>query len=330
VLLVGMFVVTGTPALAADKATDPVIFVRGYTGAAGVSACPGDDVQAYFKRLPDTIASYGWNRKNFRFVGFYACDHNLTSGQYGYDWLNRYNERGQNWETGGWWNSSDCEVRANPDTGPHANENCDINNLAYHLAWFIYWNFTVKNQTVHLIGHSLGGLMIRSALYEQPRQSVFPPKLLVESAVTIGAPYLGASVTTPLNQQGREMRGRSDYLNSRNTVGRPQGAGGTEWLTIGSSRDSAVSQQSATNMCCSGMHKVVYDPGLSGDAPDHTQYFDDTWGTRISPTRSACWGTTDYHSNTTLNADNVGPMIERGLSGVWQNWPANAGACPAG
>src|SRR5207253_9899992 len=108
-LLVGaVLVTTQAPAMAADKANDPVIFVRGYGGAVAPGGCVGGDVRSYFKSLPDTIASYGWNRANFHFVGYYQCDTNLTAGPYGYDWLNRYNEVGTNWEPGGWRASSNC------------------------------------------------------------------------------------------------------------------------------------------------------------------------------------------------------------------------------
>jgi hypothetical protein len=336
--LVATAIVAGeTPAAAFNKATDPVIFVRGWVGP---NSC-GDDVRGYFNNpqhanppqtntIEKTIRSYGWNGP-FHYVGYYECDSNLTSGPFGFDWINRYNEVGHNWELPGWQagegnNGDISNCWKQTAFGRLATQDCSINNLAYHLAWYIYRNFSQNGQSVHLIGHSMGGLIIRSALFERPRQAVFPPTLLVESAVTVATPHDGIAVPITTSVQLRQMQPDSPYLTSLNTVLGPRGNNGTNWLVIGSWSDDLVSGASATNMCCGGVYKVVYE---EPDGPGHTNYFDDKWVARIGPNRAACWslGTQGFPTNATEAADNIGPMIERGLSSVWQSPPAASRLC---
>ena len=338
-----------TPAEAYDKSSDPVIFVHGYTengydGAGGCNVDAGRDVQQYFNNpqhasppqantLEKTIRSYGWTGP-FHYVGYYRCDDNLTSGPLGYDWLTRYNERGWNWELPGWQNTEEADGSHNNDpshcqfhmaTGYHADEDCSINNLAYHLAWYIYWNFSRYGISVHVIAHSMGGLMIRSALYEHNHQSVFPSTLLVESVVTFATPHNGVNFTAQTTQS-RQMYPAvwPSYLTNLNKDGFPQGNNGTKWLLIGSDGDRLVTDESATHMSGAGVYKVVYKSG-----PDHRNYVDDPWVRRVDPARTACWslGTAGVPKNGTNNADNIGPMIERGLSSVWQKPPAANAGC---
>ncbi len=71
-------------------------------------------------------------------------------------------------------------------------DNESLRHVACRFAWFIYNSFTVKNIPVAIVAHSLGGIMVRYALGESGLgNSPFPPSLLVESVVTLGAPYRG-------------------------------------------------------------------------------------------------------------------------------------------
>ena len=341
--LVAALTALAGPASAYNKNTDPVIFVHGYTenGYNGNGGCNTDsnrDVQQYFNNpqhtsppqadtLEKTIRSYGWNGA-FHYVGYYRCDDNLTSTSLGYDWLNKYNQYGWNWETPGWQAAEDQSDNSHcwfhMASGYHADEDCSINNLAYHLAWYIYWNFSRYGTSVHVVAHSMGGLIIRSALYERPRQSVFPPSLLVESVVAFATPNDGLNLPAFTTEQTRQMQGSSAYLASLNSNSDPQGNNGTHWLLIGSTGDLAVSPESATHMSGTGVYKVVYHYG-----PGHTNYVDDDWVKRINPNRTACWslGSSGVPKQGTNNADNIGPMIERGLSSVWQSPPAANVGC---
>lgn len=68
-----------------------------------------------------------------------------------------------------------------------------IEDLAYHVAWYIYNHHTKNNEVVDVVAHSMGGLVIRHALLKVAEQDPsFPPRLLVEDVVTIASPHHGA------------------------------------------------------------------------------------------------------------------------------------------
>lgn len=70
--------------------------------------------------------------------------------------------------------------------------NIPIWHLGYRLAWYIYSNYTVRGESVNLIGHSMGGLVIRAAVGgTHSRLDGFPPRLLVNTLVTVASPNGG-------------------------------------------------------------------------------------------------------------------------------------------
>lgn len=312
--------VAPAPALAAKG--DPVIFVPGYSPPKPIGPeKPGHDLGTYFgSTLFDTIASFGWNRSEFRMVSFYEGDSGNPSIPVAN--ISRYVKPG----------GPDFFPSGHTANGKH-DRDADIAHLGYHLAWYIYQTYTVHGRTVHVVAHSLGGLMIRSALFEtQNGTAQFPPHLLVRSVVTVGTPHDGASDAW-LGQfaggglQANQMKvpgWGNPFLTHLQTNGAPRGVGGTDWMTIGSKTDEAVSQFSTTTMCCSGVHKVVYQNRGNQQPPGHTHYFDHEFTRRVSgPIRDVCWGTTDWRTHRAA-AENVGQMIERGLSGAWIDWPGSA------
>jgi hypothetical protein len=145
----------------------------------------------------------------------------------------------------------------------------------YHLsclfAQYLNYNFGQYNRDVMLVGHSMGGLIMRETLYqmqENAGQGRFPSTIgHVTKAITFNTPHEGSSLANVPGtgngckgcQQGIELTPKSALLNELATSGRnPQtSAGFTEWTTIGSQCDFVVIPASSS----AGMdasHAVVY------------------------------------------------------------------------
>ena len=160
--------------------------------------------------------------------------------------------------------------------------NTDIRHLGYHLAWYIWDEFTSKRQTVDVVAHSMGGLLIRYALAQtQRRESDFPPYLLVQDVVTMGTPHGGARAYSRLctrNDQCSQMLAGSAFLKwLEERAWNPQSRGGTDWSTFGSDRDLVVAPDRAAatdrdrdpvNQYMGSCHKVWY----RGSAIGHSDY----------------------------------------------------------
>jgi hypothetical protein len=166
-------------------------------------------------------------------------------------------------------------------TGTHAGSTVGhtaeaaIEHLGYHLAWFIYDNFSKSGQSVDVLAHSMGGLMIRYALAEVSQHNpAFPPMLLVDNAVTLGTPHGGSKFGKQAEcllvggtRECSEMRAGSAFLTGLEKDGwNPQGAGGTDWTAIGSDTDQSVAADRAVgtnrdrqaNLYFGACHKVWY------------------------------------------------------------------------
>lgn len=139
-----------------------------------------------------------------------------------------------------------------------------IDHLAHHMAWTIYDRYTRFGIPVKVVGHSMGGLITRSAIKEtQVAREGFPPRLLVEDVVTLGTPHTGtgkANICAPTHGQCRDLRPDSDFLNDLSRHGQnPQGDGITEWSTYGADYEGTTTSRSATGMTAAD--KVVYARG---------------------------------------------------------------------
>jgi hypothetical protein len=147
-----------------------------------------------------------------------------------------------------------------------------IGHLAYHWAWMVYERYTRDLHPIKAVGHSMGGLIIRSALKEvQAGNPDFPPRLVVEDVVTLGTPHSGAGFANACaltHEQCRDLRPDSDFLNDLSDNGQnPQGDGGTEWTAVGAHDDDSVTAGSATNMTAA--EEIQY---ASGQGIEHGQY----------------------------------------------------------
>ncbi len=142
-----------------------------------------------------------------------------------------------------------------------------IEHLAYHLAWDIYQRHSSRRRSVAVVAHSMGGLLIRYAMAAVAlKHPDFPKYLRIDDVVTLGTPHGGARAAFP-SFQGAEMQPGSSLLKSLERVRRPEGVGGTDWLTVGSDDDTAVAADRAVgtdsdrdplNKYFDSQHKVWY------------------------------------------------------------------------
>ncbi|MET9545058.1 hypothetical protein ABZY36_07040 [Streptomyces sp. NPDC006627] len=162
-----------------------------------------------------------------------------------------------------------CDVRIDRDG--KGTVDTSLKDLGRELAWKIHDMYSSKGQTVDLVGHSMGGLIIRAALAGYAKgDRTWPDTLYVEDVVTLGAPHkaawLGALCLS--NLQCREMY----YPNGtfRRWLGPKlhQAEGGTDWTLVSSNADFSVSAGNGAPTDIGAQHLVRYSAraGL-----DHTQ-----------------------------------------------------------
>ncbi len=235
----------------------PVVFVHGFNSGASI-----DCQNSYWGTATSFLKSQGWSGA-LTTVGYYSGDKNCNVA------LSNY--------------ASHCTTAY---AGHQGTTNEDLRHVSCELAWYIWENYTQYGQNVQLVGHSMGGLIIRWALYDTPIDIALPPYIDVEDAVTMATPHGGIPVAGAALflcgecWQGQEMRTNNSFWQTLNNNGQnPQGAGpGTDWSMMGSSCESfynvfdpGVSWQSSLDM--DGGHKTEY---LNPPCYDHGAYLQDT------------------------------------------------------
>jgi triacylglycerol esterase/lipase EstA (alpha/beta hydrolase family) len=136
--------------------------------------------------------------------------------------------------------------------------NTPIKELGRDLAWLIYNVETRHGRSADLVGHSMGGLIIRAALTGVAKgEAGFPSTLYVEDVVTFATPHLGTnSAQACPTEQCIDMRPKSEFL--RWLLQGPQSTQGTDWTLIGDDSDIFVAERSATGMSANVGHKHIY------------------------------------------------------------------------
>lgn len=181
----------------------PVVFVHGFY--ADHCPSPGLNVTTAMSGPVKQLTSAAWQGRR-DVVSYYACD------------------------VGG--------TRIGSDT-----TNTPIETIAAQLATYVYTTYTAHGQTVDVVAHSMGGLVIRAALLlTQQHAAGFPASLLVRRVVTFSTPHNGIAASTTSSvpgltgtYQGKEVVTGSTFLQKLAAGGVPQGSGGTTWLVVGSS-----------------------------------------------------------------------------------------------
>lgn len=211
----------------------PIILIHGLD-AVGRS---GVDCDQTWGDLEQYLEENGFRGRDIVTVGYYDgdsnCDEDINSS-----WHPELR------------NSYFDGVGAHGEGNGHSAE-AAIEHLGYHLAWWIYDNYSKRGIPVDVVAHSMGGLMIRFALGKvENGHDSFPPLLLVEDAVTLGTPH-GGSRTKVFNsvcgqRQCSQMRPGDGFLTSLEAEAwNPQGNGGTDWTAMGSNNDNWVAADRA-------------------------------------------------------------------------------------
>lgn len=241
-----------------DKTSTPIILVHGYNNGLG---CPSVD-EAMWNNLKADLVEDGWTGPK-RAVGFYSCDKNVAAN----DWIDNYGSHSVYYATSPC--SPVCSTHEYGTSGHLShNRNTDIRHLAYHLAWFIYENYSKFGRNVQIVAHSMGGLIVRWMLYAEQNnatvgQGVFPPVLYVQDIYTVSTMHNGVVYAfVGSTWEAAEMQSGSSFITAINATssGRdPQATNGTDWTTMGNypaDADLVVSAASAMHM--DGGHKLLY------------------------------------------------------------------------
>jgi triacylglycerol esterase/lipase EstA (alpha/beta hydrolase family) len=162
--------------------------------------------------------------------------------------------------------SDGCTTRFKTKSGKYGTRNTSLTDVAKHFANRVYNAYSSSpygGQKVDVVAHSMGGLVVRSAMYHVRKGTPgFPPYLYIEDVVTLGTPHNGAS-DFQLNLcafhdalQCRQMRKGSNFLN-----GLPQTPSkshmGTDWTVVSSYDDKTVSASSGAWI--NAQHKLQYN-----------------------------------------------------------------------
>ena len=224
-VLAGLVILAGATACEPARVTQkdrPIIFVHGWSAFGN-----GDDCRSNFGGLENKLRADGFTGQMVT-ISYYDSDKN-------------------------------CDVSLS-NWGSISNST-SWKDLSKAFSKYIYTTYTSKGITVDLVGHSMGGLIIRGAVYGSAKgESGFSAPIKVEDAVTLAAPHNGAAwySTGCLWGQCSGLKPGATDINWVNGDGNPQGPGGTEWTVLGSTDDDTVPAASATYMFLPDNRKVVY------------------------------------------------------------------------
>ncbi|MEV6284822.1 hypothetical protein [Kribbella sp. NPDC051770] len=165
---------------------------------------------------------------------------------------------------------SNCTYKYNGD------RDTSITTIAKALANRIYTGYSRHGRKVDVVAHSMGGLVVRSALYHTHRGTEgFPPYLFVEDVVTLGTPHDGANsaelaackVAYDKHRQCTQMTAGSQFLKDLPETP-SKSAMGTDWTVVSSFDDNTVSEGSGLGV--NAQHKIQYDE-RGADAINHSE-----------------------------------------------------------
>ncbi|MFI1221974.1 MULTISPECIES: esterase/lipase family protein [unclassified Streptomyces] len=172
-----------------------------------------------------------------------------------------------------------CSYNANGSRGTA------LKTVAKAFANYAYKNYSKKNIKLDVVAHSMGGLVVRAALYHTAKGTKdFPPRLYIEDVVTLGAPHGGTgwgSACKKRWKQCEDMKQGSAFLKSLpNTM--PNSRMGTDWTTISSYDDAIVSETSG--IAGIAEHEVQYKARIG-----HNQLIEIRAGKRYGRIKHSKW-----------------------------------------
>ena len=160
----------------------------------------------------------------------------------------------------------------------------DGRHVACELAWYIWEYYTSSNNAVNIVAHSLGGVLLKEALYQiyVKHNAVFPPYLYIHQVVTFESPLDGVQIGSDLAcggcfqvaqlQQGNPFGYWGDLTDPPSRT--VQASGGTNWTMEGDADSKCSTLGYAVGGSAFGMDyglKISYNqyvPGLNGSMPD--------------------------------------------------------------
>lgn len=259
VVTAGLAAIVGPASAVAPPRVEgaPVVFIHGFL----LNTCPGTNPNSTFAGAVTALKARNYRGPN-DMINYYACD-----------------SKGSNIQQSG-------DPKAYFPGGDYAGgggntDNTDLRHIAYQLAWYLYDTYSSRGRTVEVVAHSMGGLIIRWALYQvQARNSLFPPVLYVQDVVTISTPHNGTKDDynnvswCPSSLQCKQMLPGSPFLTELRASGmNPQGTGGTDWTVMGGSPCDIMTATQATDV--GDVHKVIYF-SRTPVCYKHTSYLTDT------------------------------------------------------
>lgn len=206
----------------------------------------------------------------------------------------------------GFANEHEIENEGCDGTDALHNLDTDYRHLAYHVAWFIYDEFSRDGKAIDVVAHSMGGLIIRYAIGAAERgQDDWPPFLYVENVVTIASPhggtkwgcaaYYGSWVNWKGYQAAQFCRASEVAQDMMTNMRHPNGFNDdvfipTYWLTMGSANDGVVVPTSRS-VEMDADYKIIYFNSrevCEGDPSyGHTELYRDV--EEISGDRCIAW-----------------------------------------
>jgi hypothetical protein len=170
--------------------------------------------------------------------------------------------------------------------------NTNIRHVAYHFAWMVQQEF--GGGPVNVVGHSMGGLVVRYALSAVQRGDPdFPAKLVIPQVVTVGTPFLGGpryfgrlcnwwDQCVDL-QQGTDRSEVQWFFDQVEGNAPPRGSGRSDWSQIHSMHDGiappAESLQFAAHHQYVYNEQITFPKGCVGPSDcDHTDMLKITYG----------------------------------------------------
>jgi hypothetical protein len=190
--------------------------------------------------------------------------------------------------------------------GSEGTNNEDLDHVSCLLAQYLNQNFA-GGQNVILVGHSMGGIIIRNTMYlVQTNGGKFSmPSDIghVTDAVTFNTPHGGVMPGGPLAcgecTQINQLTLGSTLMSDLSGAGQnPQtSAGFTQWTVVGSECDIVVNEPgnpygAANAIAMQASHAIMYTHGGTPDACyDHTQALGDS-STKNDATLYSCDATT--------------------------------------
>lgn len=238
----------------AASVNSPVLFVHGFNSNASIpGGCNGSTMWGDAKSY---LSSHGYTGQLIT-IGYY-------NGDTGCD-VNLYNQQ-----------NSHC---SNYYAGNTGTTNEDQSHIACNLSWYIWNNFTQKGQNVQIVAHSMGGMIVRWAMYATGSSSM-PPYLYVGKIVTMASPHngipWGGSATCGVCLQLAELQqtGSSFLSTLQNNAQNPQARGGTNWTIMGSTCETWLNGgvDPSSEMGMSAQSKVLY---LNPPCYHHGDYLTD-------------------------------------------------------